>query len=81
MTMFGDPPAPTHMPCVDCGASVAHAEFPSHVCDPERLHRFRLFPFRDEIEAFDTQLDEWLASARGRFAIWVAERDRRGLTA
>jgi hypothetical protein len=79
--MFGDPPIPSHMPCADCGASVAHAEFPSHVCDPERLHRFRLFPFRDEIEAFDVQLTDWLASAPGRFAIWVAERDRRGLTA
>jgi hypothetical protein len=38
---------------------------------------FRLFQLRDEIATFDAQLVAWLASARGRFAIWIAERDRR----
>jgi hypothetical protein len=38
---------------------------------------FRLFQLRDEIAAFDAQLAEWLRSARGRFAAWIAERDRR----
>ena len=47
----------------------------------DELHRFRLFAFRGEIAAFDAQLTDWLASAPGSFAIWVAERDRRGLTA
>ncbi|MGH3079940.1 MAG: hypothetical protein ACRDNH_02240 [Gaiellaceae bacterium] len=37
---------------------------------------FRLFQLRDEIASFDAQLSEWLASARGRFATWIAERDR-----
>jgi hypothetical protein len=49
------------------------------MCDSERLLDFRLFQLREEILAFDAQLAAWLASARGRFAAWVAERDRRGL--
>ena len=49
----------------------------AHECDTERLLDFRLFQFHEEIAAFDAQLAEWLASARGRFATWVAERDRR----
>jgi hypothetical protein len=48
----------------------------AHVCDAERLLDFRLFQLRDEIAAFDAQLSAWLASARGRFATWLAERDR-----
>jgi hypothetical protein len=38
---------------------------------------FRLFQLREEIAAFDAQLAGWLASSRGRFAAWIAERDRR----
>jgi hypothetical protein len=64
------------MPCPDCGASVAGAAVGAHVCDAERLLDFRLFQLRDEIAAFDAQLNEWLASAKGRFAAWLAERDR-----
>jgi hypothetical protein len=38
---------------------------------------FRLFELREEIAAFDAQLAAWLVSARGRFAAWIAERDRQ----
>ena len=52
-----------------------HASAP-HVCDGERALDFRVFQLRGEIAAFDAQLSAWLASARGRFAAWIAERDR-----
>jgi hypothetical protein len=29
-----------------------------------------------EIDAFDAELAAWLATPQGRFAAWVAERDR-----
>jgi hypothetical protein len=67
------------MPCPECGASVERAEADAHVCDGERLLDFRLFQLREEIVAFDAQFAAWFASARGRFAAWVAERDRRAL--
>jgi hypothetical protein len=68
------------MPCPECGASLARTESGEHVCDEERRLNFRLFQLREEIAAFDAQLAAWLASARGRFAIWLAERERPGLT-
>jgi hypothetical protein len=49
----------------------------AHSCDAERLLDFRLFQLRDEIDAFEDQLSAWLRTAAGRFATWVAERDRR----
>jgi hypothetical protein len=73
----GSFPQPRHMPCPQCGASVDRADTGTHVCDAERLLDFRLFQLREEMAAFDAQLARWLESARGRFAAWIAERDRR----
>ncbi len=64
------------MPCTTCGTSLDRTESGPHVCDWERVLDFRLFQARDEIAAFDVQLAAWLASTRGRFAAWIAERDR-----
>lgn len=80
--MFGGAyPESAHMPCPECGASLARSTAAEHVCDEQRLLDFRLFQLRDEIAAFDTQLAQWLTTAPGRFATWVAERDRGPQTA
>jgi hypothetical protein len=76
MHMFGAYPESAHMPCPECGVSLQRHGGAEHVCDEQRLLEFRLFQLRDEIASFDAQLSEWLASARGRFATWIAERDR-----
>jgi hypothetical protein len=75
--VFGSFPQSRFMPCPECGASVERAEADAHMCDSERLLDFRPFQLREEILAFDAQLAAWLASARGRFAAWVAERQAR----
>jgi hypothetical protein len=77
--MFGSFPQSRFMPCAECGASVERAEADAHVCDRERWLEFRLFQLREDIAGFDAQLAAWLASARGRFAAWLAERERRAL--
>lgn len=76
ITMFGAFPQPRHMPCSECGASVALKETDEHVCDGEQLLDYRLFQLRDEIAEFEAQLSAWLLSEEGRFAVWVAERER-----
>jgi hypothetical protein len=68
--------ASQYMPCAECGASVAAAERDRHVCEPERLLEFRLFQLRGEIAGFDDALRSYLESPQGRFAQWVAERER-----
>jgi hypothetical protein len=75
--MFGSFPQSRYMPCAECGASVERTAAAVHECDTERLLDFRLFQLREEIATFDAQLEDWLASARGRFAAWIAERDRQ----
>ena len=46
------------------------------MCEEKRLLDNRLLQLRDEIEAFDDQLGAWLRTTRGRFATWLAVRDR-----
>jgi hypothetical protein len=65
-----------HMPCADCGASVATDDRDRHVCDPERQLDFRMFQMRDEIDAFDGLFAAYLSSSAGEFAQWLAEHQR-----
>jgi hypothetical protein len=74
--VFGVSPESRFTPCVECGAWVPHGTTEEHVCDGERVLDFRIFQLRGEIAAFDAQLAAWLSTARGRFAAWIAERDR-----
>ena len=67
----------SHMPCTECGASVAVAMRNGHVCDPERLLDYRMFQLRDEVVGLEDGLRGYLDSPHGRFAQWLAERDRR----
>jgi len=69
--------ASRHMPCTECGASVDASERGEHVCDPERLLDYRMFQLRDEVAGFDEGLRGFLESPLGRFAQWLAERERR----
>jgi hypothetical protein len=66
-----------HMPCAECGASVRVSERDGHTCDPERRLEYRLFQLRDEVAGFDEGLSGYLASPQGRFAQWLAERERK----
>ena len=75
--MFGLFPQSPFMPCTECGESVERAAAESHICEAERLLDFRLFQLREEIAAFEKEFAAWLSSANGRFALWIAARDRR----
>jgi hypothetical protein len=66
-----------HMPCAECGVSLAADERDDHACDPERRLEYRLFQLRDEVAGFEAGLRGYLDSPQGRFAQWLAERDRR----
>lgn len=69
-------PAPQHMPCPDCGASLPVAADEPHVCEEERRLDFRLFELGPEIAEFDDALAAWLETPDGRFARFMAEYDR-----
>ena len=76
IVVFGAFFQPTHMPCTECGASVELAVSEQHACDEERRLDYRIFQLREEIAAFEAQLSAWLETVHGRFAAWLAERDR-----
>jgi hypothetical protein len=64
------------MPCPDCGASLDLAERDVHTCLHDRWLEYEIFRLRDEIAQLESQLRRYLASPRGRFETWYAERRR-----
>ena len=74
--MFGSFLQPQFMPCPECGASVPTAEMDAHRCSEERRLDYQLFRLRGEVAAFEIQLAAYLASPRGRFDQYYAERQR-----
>ena len=70
-------PQPRHMPCPDCGESVAVDVRDEHLCDDERWLTYQLFQLREEIAAFGDELGAYLDSPHGRFELWDAARRRR----
>ena len=66
-----------HMPCPDCGGSVPEPEREEHTCDPLRQLEYRVLQLREEVAAFDASLGTYLESPHGRFAQWLAERERK----
>jgi hypothetical protein len=67
---------PLHMPCDECGVSVAKYERDWHVCMPEDRSRFQAFQLRGELAGFEDELAAYLATPHGQFAEWDAERRR-----
>lgn len=74
--MFGSFLQPHFMPCPECGASVPVDEIDEHRCAPERRLDYQLFQLRDEIASFELEVAEYLASVRGRFDLYYAQRQR-----
>ena len=68
---------PQHMPCNDCGASVARAEREAHRCDAERRLDYEVFKLCGDVAALDEEFGIYLESRAGRFAEWYAARTRR----
>jgi hypothetical protein len=74
--MFDSLPQPRHLPCPECGESVAVAARERHACEEERWAAYQLFQLRGEIATLEDQITAYLASPRGRFEVWDAARRR-----
>lgn len=68
-------PTPDHMPCPDCGASLPVGDV-EHVCDEDRRLDYLLVDLRPGLERFAADLAAWLETPQGRFARFLADRDR-----
>lgn len=66
-----------YAPCAQCGMSVDQAAAELHTCDPERRADYIMRVLRDDIEAFETRLREFLEGPHGRFEAWLAARQVR----
>ena len=72
--MYPSLPHPRHMPCPECGESVAVEAPEPHACDEERWTTFQLFQLRDEVAELEASCES--DSPHGRFELWDAARRR-----
>lgn len=63
--------------CSGCGAELPAALLRMHVCDWWLWLDHQVELRRDELDRFERELGAYLASTRGRFDLWYAERARR----
>jgi hypothetical protein len=66
-------PRPTFAACPECGEALHRDELDAHSCDRKRLFEAAV---RRELAAFEGELQSWLGTPQGRFAAWLAERER-----
>ena len=62
--------------CQGCGDELSARALRSHVCDWWRWLDHQVDLRSDELARFETELGDYLGSARGRFELWYAERER-----
>jgi len=65
-----------YMPCAECGASVEASASEEHACEPERVLQYRMFQLGSRVEDLERGFSDYLESPEGRFAQWLAERER-----
>jgi hypothetical protein len=66
-------PRPTFAACPECGVALHRDELDGHRCDRKRQFESAV---RRELVAFEGALGAWLGTPHGRFAVWLAERER-----
>jgi hypothetical protein len=66
-------PRPTFESCPECGQALHRDELDGHHCDEKRQFELAV---RREVAAFEGEFGAWLGTRHGRFAAWLAERDR-----
>jgi hypothetical protein len=69
---------PKLVTCPGCGDDVPARALRLHVCDWGRWLDHQIELRSDELRRFETDLGVYLASPRGRFDLWYAERERSG---
>jgi hypothetical protein len=69
-------PSPRYMPCERCGASVDRHSQAAHECELERRLDFLVVQLGMDVDSFEDGFAAWLATPRGRFELFYAERTR-----
>jgi len=66
------------MPCRECGDSVDRADLSQHECSRDRWADYQMFALRDEVAQLEIGFCHYVATAPGRFEVWLAARQIRG---
>jgi hypothetical protein len=67
-----------YLPCPVCGALLSSGQRSTHVCDPDETVLHQVVKARVQLARFEEEVARFLATAHGRFALFLAKRQRDG---
>ena len=65
-----------YLPCSDCGALLSSEQRSRHACSPDDAVVHQVTKARVQLTVFEDELARFLETAEGRFAAFLAERQR-----
>jgi hypothetical protein len=65
-----------YLPCRECGLLLSSEQRPCHVCSPEDSVAHQVAKVRVQLTAFENEVAQFLETSAGRFALFLAERQR-----
>jgi len=65
-----------YLPCPGCGALLSSEQRSGHVCDPEETALHQVVKARVQLARFEEEVARFLATSQGRFALFLAKRQR-----
>ncbi len=69
-----------YLPCRECGALLSSEQRSRHVCSPQDSVVHQVTKARVQLAVFENEIAEFLETPEGKFALFLAERQRRGGT-
>jgi RNA polymerase subunit RPABC4/transcription elongation factor Spt4 len=66
-----------YLPCRECGLLLSSEQRPCHVCNPEDSVAHQVTKVRVQLTAFESEVARFLETSAGKFAVFLAERQRR----
>lgn len=66
-----------YLPCNECGALLSSEQRSRHVCSPEDSAIHLVTKARVQLTVLEDELARFLATSEGKFALFLAERQRR----
>jgi hypothetical protein len=65
-----------YQPCFECGALLSSEQRSRHVCSPDESAAHQVIKARVQLTVFEDEVSRFLETPEGRFALFLAERQR-----
>jgi hypothetical protein len=65
-----------YLPCSECGVRLSSEQRSRHACSPDAAIVHQVTKARVQLTIFEDEVDQFLETPKGKFALFLAERQR-----